>query len=99
MVVQTAPQIVQEQKQMVKVEEKVEPVREQTEIEKVWGNVLLKVKERNMFALSNALTNVVEVKQIGATMFIKTNDLDVFICFYIMTKTTICRFFCNVVKM
>ena len=32
--------------------EKVEPKREQTEIERIWGNVLLKVKENNMFAFS-----------------------------------------------
>ena len=56
-------------------EEVKEETREQTEIEKVWGNVLLKVKEKNMFALSNALMSVVKVKQIGATLFIQTNDL------------------------
>ncbi len=63
----------------VKKEEiKTEPVKEQTEIEKVWGNVLLKAKEKNMFALSNALTSVVDVKQIGSTLFIKTNELGSF---------------------
>ena len=49
--------------------------RDQTEIEKVWGNVLLKVKENNMFALSNALTNVYKVQQIGNKLIIATNDL------------------------
>ena len=49
--------------------------KEQTAIEKVWGNVLLKVKENNMFALSNALTNVNKVQQIGNNMIIATNDL------------------------
>ena len=49
--------------------------REQTEIEKVWGNVLIKVKENNMFALSNALVNVNKVAQIGKKMIITTNDL------------------------
>jgi len=53
-------------------------VKEQTEIEKVWGNVLIKVKENNMFALSNALTNVNNVKQIGKTLVISTNDLGSF---------------------
>ena len=52
-----------------------EEKREQTEIEKIWGNVLLKVKERNMFALSNALTNVNKVEQINSKMIITTNDL------------------------
>ena len=49
--------------------------REQTEIEKVWGNVLIKVKENNMFALSNALTSVNKVQQIGNKLIIATNDL------------------------
>ena len=48
--------------------------REQTEIEKVWGNVLIKVKENNMFALSNALTSVNKVQQIGNKLIIATND-------------------------
>ena len=46
----------------------------QTKIEKVWGNVLLKVKERNMFALSNALTTVNKVEQLSSKLIIKTND-------------------------
>ena len=49
--------------------------KEQTEIEKVWGNVLIKVKENNMFALSNALTSVNKVQQIGNKLIIATNDL------------------------
>lgn len=53
----------------------VQVKREQTEIEKIWGNVLLKVKENNMFALSNALINVVKVAQIGKKLIITTNDL------------------------
>jgi len=79
-VVQVSTQIQPQQVQVAQqtVEVKTEPVREQTEIEKVWGNVLLKVKENNLFALSNALTNVISVKQIGKTVFIKTNDLGSF---------------------
>ncbi len=53
----------------------VEEKREQTEIERVWGNVLLKVKENNMFALSNALINVNKVQQIAKKLIISTNDL------------------------
>ena len=52
-----------------------QPTRELTEIEKIWGNVLLKVKENNMFALANALTNVNKVSQIGKNLIISTNDL------------------------
>ena len=52
----------------------VEPEKEQTGIEKVWGNVLIKVKENNMFALSNALTTVNKVSQIGNNLIISTND-------------------------
>ena len=54
--------------------QKAEPVRAQTEIEKIWGNVLIKVKENNMFALSNALINVVKVDQIGNKIILTTND-------------------------
>ncbi len=46
----------------------------QNKIEKVWGNVLLKVKEKNMFALSNALTTVHKVEQISNKLILKTND-------------------------
>lgn len=49
--------------------------REQTEIERIWGNVLIKVKENNMFALANALTNVNKVQQISNKLIIATNDL------------------------
>jgi len=52
-----------------------EEKREQTEIEKIWGNVLIKVKENNMFALANALINVNKVQQIGKKMLITTNDM------------------------
>ncbi len=58
----------------VQIENKVEEKKEQTETERVWGNVLLKVKEKNMFALSNALTNVNKVNQLGKTLIISTND-------------------------
>ena len=51
-----------------------EPIKEQTEIEKIWGNVLIKVKENNMFALANALINVNNVAQIGKKLVITTND-------------------------
>ena len=59
-------------------EPKFEQAREQSETEKVWGNVLLKVKENNMFALSNALTTVNKVQQIGKNLIISTNDLGSF---------------------
>lgn len=52
-----------------------QPIREETETEKIWGNVLLKVKENNMFALANALTNVNKVSQVGKNLIISTNDL------------------------
>lgn len=52
--------------------------REQTEIEKIWGNVLLRVKENNMFAFSNALTNVNKVEEIAHKLIVHTNDLSSF---------------------
>lgn len=71
------PTVVAPAKPMVKEEPKQE-VREQTEIEKIWGSVLLKVKEKNMFALSNALINVNKVEQINNKMIITTNDMGSF---------------------
>ena len=46
----------------------------QTEVEKIWGNVLIKVKEKNLFALANALINVTKVSQVGKNIIITTND-------------------------
>lgn len=57
--------------------QQVEPVvekREQTAIERVWGNVLIKVKEKNLFALSNALMNVNKVEALGGKIIISTGD-------------------------
>ena len=65
---------VQVKVQQTQVQNEVKPISnndapvkleiEQTEIEKVWGSVLIKVKENNMFALSNALTTVNKVEKI-----------------------------------
>ena len=62
----------QEQNVVAKVELST---KEQTHTEKIWGNVLIKVKENNMFALSNALTTVNKVSQFGNKLIISTNDL------------------------
>ena len=70
------PQIHQQPVVKPEVQPVIEEVkREQTEIEKIWGNVLIKVKENNMFALSNALTNVNKVEQVGNNLIITTNDM------------------------
>ena len=63
---------------VTQVKQEVTPVvetKEQTETEKIWGNVLLKVKENNMFALSNALTTVNKVSKFASKLIITTNDL------------------------
>ena len=60
------------------VEKVSEIKREQTEIEKIWGNVLLKVKQNNMFAFSNALNNVNKVEEIAHKLIVHTNDLSSF---------------------
>lgn len=68
---QVQPQVVAAQPVVTKTPE---PVREVNETEKIWGNVLLKVKEKNLFALSNALQSVIKVEQIGNKLFLMTND-------------------------
>lgn len=69
-----------EQKPIEKTEIKEEKIdeklveRQQTEIEKIWGNVLLKVKENNMFALSNALSTIVSVDKANNKLILISND-------------------------
>lgn len=46
----------------------------QSQIDKIWGNILLKVKENNMFALSNALNSVNKVEVISHKLIVHTND-------------------------
>ncbi len=55
---------------------KVEPQAvSSNETDRVWGNVLIKAKERNLFALSNALTSVIKVEKRLNRMVLHTNDL------------------------
>lgn len=60
------------------LEQNREKEEKQTEIERIWGSVLLKVKENNMFALANALNSIVAVKKISNKLFIKSNDMNSF---------------------
>lgn len=48
-----------------------------TDVEKVWGEVLRRVKEKNMFALSASLKNIYGVTKTGRTLILKTNDKSV----------------------
>jgi len=64
--------------QQVKVEEKKVEAVVSDEMDKIWGNVLIKIKERNMFALSNALMSVVKVERLVNKLIIYTNDLSSF---------------------
>ena len=43
-------------------------------INKLWGSVLLKIKEKNMFALSSSLRDVYGVHMVGNCLVLKTND-------------------------
>lgn len=47
------------------------------EIDKLWGTVLLKIKERNMFALSASLRDVYGVHMEGNVLVLQTNDQSV----------------------
>lgn len=51
------------------------PTKEITEVEKLWGNVLIKIKENNMFALTNSLKSVNKVEEIAHKLIVHTNDL------------------------
>lgn len=45
-----------------------------SEIDRLWGAVLLEVKKRNMFALSSSLRDVYGVHMVGNCLVLKTND-------------------------
>lgn len=47
-------------------------------VDRLWGNVLIKFKEYNMFALTNALRAVNKVERAGNKLIIHTNDLSSF---------------------
>ena len=49
-----------------------EPIN--NEVGKLWGSVLLKIKESNMFALSASLKDVYGVHMVGNTLVLQTND-------------------------
>lgn len=51
---------------------------EQTDIGKIWGEVLITIKEKNMFALSASLKNVYNVQIDGRTLILHTNDNSIF---------------------
>ncbi len=61
----------------VKLVETISP-EQSDEIGRIWGNVLLKVKESNMFALANALQNVVNVKKVSNKLLLSICDLGSF---------------------
>ena len=48
-----------------------------SEIDKLWGSVLLEIKKRNMFALSSSLKDVYGVHMVGNGLILKTNDQSV----------------------
>ncbi len=77
--VQTAqPQIqpaAQTQTQAVQSNQPNQTPTQSTEIDRLWGNVLLAVKQANMFALANALTSVVRVEIINGKIILHTNDI------------------------
>ena len=52
----------------------VQKSTQNSNIDKIWGNVLRKVKENNLFALSNALTTVNKVEEIAHKLIVHTND-------------------------
>ncbi len=68
--VQSAPQPTQQPAQQPS-----EQPQSTSELDRVWGYVLLKVKAANMFALSNALTSVVRVEKINGRIILHTNDM------------------------
>lgn len=52
--------------------------QQSADIDRLWGNVLIKFKDYNMFALINALRSVNKVEQSGHKLILHTNDLSSF---------------------
>ena len=48
-----------------------------SEIDRLWGSVLLEIKKRNMFALSSSLKDIYGVHMVGNCLVLKTNDQSV----------------------
>lgn len=70
------PTVLNAQQSVQAVQPKAEPAAvSSNETDRVWGNVLIKAKERNLFALSNALLSVVKVEKRLNRLVIHTNDL------------------------
>lgn len=70
------PTVLNAQQPVQAVQPNVEPAAvSSNETDRVWGNVLIKAKERNLFALSNALLSVVKVEKRLNRLVIHTNDL------------------------
>ena len=70
------PTVLNAQQPVQAVQPKAEPAAvSSNETDRVWGNVLIKAKERNLFALSNALLSVVKVEKRLNRLVIHTNDL------------------------
>ena len=48
-----------------------------SEIDRLWGSVLLEIKKRNMFALSSSLRDIYGVHMLGNCLILQTNDQSV----------------------
>jgi len=53
------------------------PIKNDSGVEKLWGSVLLKIKQNNMFVLSASLKDVYGVHVVGNTLVLLTNDQSV----------------------
>ena len=60
------------------IQEKKEESSNQVEVGKIWGNVLIKVKEKNMFAFYSNIKNVYDVKAEDDKLILHINDKTVF---------------------
>ncbi len=52
-------------------------VTQNNDIDKLWGQVLLEIKKRNMFALSSSLKDIYGVQMVGNCLILQTNEQSV----------------------
>lgn len=65
------------EKTQFKTEEKIVKPTINSDVDRLWGTVLIKIKEKNMFALSACLRDVYGVQMVGNCLILKTNDKSV----------------------
>ena len=75
--IEQAP-ILEKVSQLQEVKTSTLDVEEKKDVGRIWGEVLRRIKEKNMFALSASLKNIYGVEGQGKALILRTNDKSVY---------------------